>query len=232
MIAYILRHDSERSHEYAATCAESCERAGQKWVYHDNSREQFTDDIYPLDVQRQRHQYLGHVDIWKRIAESGEGGMVLEHDMYLYHAPPVPPVGVLAMIGYRLPHPDMYRGGPPVGLRAVRGWTEPSGYAMSNETAKRMSESGVYYLEHQYFEPLTRNITSFKIEQHDQYFLPQLPSRDERPYRLALYEPIAGVNWTRESTIHSEPSTDNPDLSDSFVEGLSVALRRNKEDDL
>jgi GR25 family glycosyltransferase involved in LPS biosynthesis/predicted O-methyltransferase YrrM len=93
--AYILHIDSEKSKEYALECAESCEKHGVDYEMFKGFMGLTIEDLAKKTgwkigregLEENDRQYvkeynaaLGHIEIWRKIAESGEAGVILEHD--------------------------------------------------------------------------------------------------------------------------------------------------------
>lgn len=93
--AYILYIESEKSKTYALECAESCEKHGVNYEMFKGFMGLTIEDIAERTgwkigregIEDNDRQYvkeynaaLGHIEIWRKIVESGEAGVVLEHD--------------------------------------------------------------------------------------------------------------------------------------------------------
>ena len=88
MKTYILYIDKELSQEYANDCKETCEKFGLDVIMHQGlcgleNRELTRKTGLKINTIQYASEYcgtVGHIQIWKRIAESDELGVVLEHD--------------------------------------------------------------------------------------------------------------------------------------------------------
>ena len=93
--AYILHIDTEKSKEYAKECADSCEHNSIKYEMFDGFMGLTIEDLAEKTgwkigregLEDNDRQYvkeynaaLGHIEIWRKIAESDEAGVILEHD--------------------------------------------------------------------------------------------------------------------------------------------------------
>lgn len=152
--AYILHIDTEKSKEYAKECADSCEHNSIKYEMFDGFMGLTIEDLAEKTgwkigregLEDNDRQYvkeynaaLGHIEIWRKIAESEEAGVVLEHDCIVkknFHDLEVYD-GQILHLGPRIDYgtdyefPDME-----THLMHIRRHEGAHAYAMTPDTAK------------------------------------------------------------------------------------------------
>ena len=211
--AYILKTPDHRSVQYARDVAESCMNIGLKWEYVEwyqgKVDEAWAQIKTPLPSKKAGNAgaqccFSGHIKIWEMIAESGEAGIVLEHDGMMLHKPDIDiPDDVIITLGYKLEDISRYdhvKAGPPTEIVDVRGKGHEGShaYAITPKTAENLldevSKSGVVRpLDNQYF----------------------LVSRKTR-VPIRIMSPTPAIGWIRESTIQRKSGTKNYPFIESF----------------
>ena len=222
--AYILKINDPISEEYAKTCADSCDRVGLEWEYHQGYQNMtgkagwcmsgikvnFNEPVRyipnPTAAQKANACSAGHGAIWKRIADgSDEVAIVLEHDAIMVQPPDIDiPDGFIVVLGYKIPDPHNYnadKAGPPKELFRIDGHEGAHAYAMTKKTAK--------FLVHE----IEMNGVLGAVD--NAYFI-----RGQRrtAVPLAIASPTPAIGWLRKSTIWSESAHSNYRFIPSFKE--------------
>lgn len=217
--AYILKTNSELSTKYARFSADSCDQTGTPWEYVNwfnglgEESWNHTGVPIPKTVPNNKNAqccYSGHIYIWKRILDSGQAGIILEHDGLLLHKVNFDiPDGVLVVLGYKLLDPTKYdhvSAGPPKEIVDVKqeGHEGSHAYAITPHTAaillREIQENGC------------------KLPIDNAYFL---RSR-KTAVPIKILSPTPAIGWVRESTIQKKSSEKNYDTIDSFKQHLRV----------
>lgn len=153
--AYILYIDDSKSKSYADECASSCLKYDIDYELHLGYKGLTIEDLAKKTgwsigregMEENDRQYvkeynaaMGHIDIWRKIYESGRAGVVLEHDAIVkanFHDLEVDD-GEILHLGPRMDRADDYEF--PVGLSTVylnvRRHEGAHAYAMTPATAK------------------------------------------------------------------------------------------------
>lgn len=215
MKAYILRHNSPTSKSYSEVAATSCEQVGIDY--------EFVEGFSDMDpnvawnsiglknkVNRVNHVpaaqlcSAGHAKIWKKIADSGEDGIVLEHDAVMLHSIEDIdlPEEMIVVLGYKVTDPQNYdyvKAGPPEFMRPVEGHEGAHAYAISPNTAQKL------------FNELDEYGIWSAVD--NQFFL-----RDQRKSKvpMCILDPTPALGWLRESTIWREAAQVNYEFIESF----------------
>lgn len=218
--AYILTIETPVSREYAKTCADSCDRVGLPWEYHEGFKGMSGQEAWkltgipinfkkpdPIRVNPAECCSAGHGAIWKRIAEGeDECAVVLEHDAIMLHNVDIDiPDNCIAVLGYKMPNITRYdhsRAGPPQRLLPIRGHEGAHAYAITKNTAKTLIK-----------EIETRGLLGCV---DNAYFL--LSRRTSVP--LAIVDPTPAIGWLRESTIWKSSANRNYEFIPSFKGNL------------
>jgi len=225
-LAIILRHNNPLSHEYAAKCAESCDKVGIEWEYFNgysnmtgkaawmktgipmkfNEEYRYMADDEMLDAHKANCASAGHGGIWKKIAEHSkhESFIILEHDGLLLNPVDIDiPDYKICVLGYKMKDPENYNhaaAGSPTDLIDIDGHEGAHAYAITKNTAK----------------VLVAEIEGLGVlgAVDNAYFI-----RGQRRTRvpLCIASPPPAVGWLRESTIWKGGSADrNYRFIDSF----------------
>lgn len=226
-LAYILNIDTDKSQEYARTCAESCDKVKQQYVFVKGYQEPLTarrawvetgiklaftekDIISETRVSKGDLCSAGHAKIWKMIANGQHDvGIVLEHDAIMLHSLDrfTIPDNAIVTLGYKLTDPNKYlheMAGPPSELVDIKGHEGAHAYAITKTTAQNMimeiERSGrpLGCIDNAYFIRNQRK-TSF-------------------PLKMAM--PTPAIGWLRESTIWGKSSTRNEPFHPRFKDFL------------
>lgn len=225
MKAYILRHDSPKSHAYSETASQSCERLGVEWEYFDGYSgitkwDAFCRAGYPIEKYKERMIKSGrfekvtstgcnmanHAAVWKKIVEgTHEKAIIFEHDSILLHKIDIDiPDGVIVALGYRIRKPERYnheKAGPPKKVVKIIKHVGSHAYIITKKTAQML------------IDEIYENDGPFS--NMDQcYFLRGVKIKTKIP--LAIVDPIAAVAWVRESTISKNAKDWNTSVIQSF----------------
>lgn len=223
MKAYILKIDKKLSHDYAQTCADSCDRVGLKWEYSMGFTNQtgkmafanlnipslptepFTHIQNPTQQQKAMCCTAGHFAIWQKIANGTDNvGVVLEHDAIMLHPITIEiPENTIVVLGYKLNDPTRYdhvAAGAPNELIRLDGHEGAHAYAMTKRTAKFL------------INELAQNGIRSAVD--NDYFI-RGQRRTAMPLHLA--SPTPAIGWLRESTIWGSSANKNYDFVPSFL---------------
>jgi len=208
MKVYILYHNSPLSKEYADVAAKSCINTNMPY----EMVEGFSKPMDPNDAWNtiglkrkiKRNNWVpeaqlcsaGHAKIWKKIADSGEEGILLEHDSIMLHdiSDIEFPEDTIVVLGYKVKDIHNYfhhQAGPPTGFRSLSGHEGAHAYGMTPKTAQRMLD---------------------EIEEHgvwsavdNMFFL-----RDQRVSKIpmCILDPTPAIGWLRKSTIWGDGASE------------------------
>lgn len=221
MKTLILRHDSKLSHQYAAVTAKSCDDLDIEWEYHDGYSNMSPDaawidiDIIPVELKQkwdnsnQQKASLctaSHVKMWKKIAESEEDTVILEHDALMLHKfdLKLPDMKFVAL-GYKLQKPEIYDhkgAGPTKHIIDSHSHKGTHAYAITGKTAKYLIE-----------EIKTNGGGLGCVDTH--YF-----GQKKTKVKMSIADPICAIGWLRESTIWGSSSNMNSPYIESFRKNL------------
>lgn len=196
-------------------CAASCDDTSLKWEYVDwyhegNPRYAWESIGVPIknimDRGNKKAQLAtsGHVMIWKKIRDSGQSGIVLEHDALMRHPVniEIPNKGIVAL-GYKVKDPKEYnhkKAGAPVGVKLIEGHEGAHAYAITDNTARLLLEEiekhGIKYVI---------DITHFLYSRRGYTNIP-----------LYIMYPTPAIAWVRDSTIWEDASISNYEVVKSF----------------
>lgn len=223
MKAYILKIDKKLSHDYAKTCADSCDKVGLPWTYHlgyTNQTGKMAFGSLGLGLPSEPYSYIenptqaqkamcctaGHFAIWQKIANGTDDvGIVLEHDAIMLQ--PISsnyvPENTIVVLGYKLNDPTRYdhvAAGAPNELIRLDGHEGAHAYAMTKRTAKfliaELQEKGI------------------RSAVDNDYFI-RGQRRTDMPLHIA--SPTPAIGWLRESTIWGVSANKNYDFIPSFL---------------
>jgi GR25 family glycosyltransferase involved in LPS biosynthesis len=221
--AYILRIDTDISREYAQDAADSCDKVGMDWEYHEGFYNMDPNDAWnSIGLLRhiKRNNWVpaaqnctaGHAAIWKKIYDNRECAIVMEHDALLLHNPSHVhiPHGRIVTLGYKIEDPTRYNheaAGHPRVLRAISGHEGAHAYALTWQTAKEMLDEIEKY--------------GVRSAVDNMYFLMQRKNFTNVP--LMIMDPTPAIGWVRKSTIWGEAnsSVKNYGFIHSFESNLS-----------
>lgn len=223
MKAYILKHASQISEQYANTCAASCDRVGLPWEYFEgfSNMRDFTawnniglfDFVWnntkekAIDASNNRAGLCsaGHAAIWKKIVEGDDQvAVILEHDAIMLHLPTIAiPNDTLVALGYRLENLSKYkheRAGPPINVVDRGKHNGSHAYAITKVTAKKL------------LEEIVEN--KGPLGCIDSYYF-----RGKSKFKVMMTDPICALAWVRKSSIWTKPAGENANpLLKSFIE--------------
>lgn len=218
--AYILKTTDPRSVVYAKDVADSCDKIGLQWEYLDwyqgKPDEAWKNTGVPKPPKVTGNAaaqccFSGHIAIWKKILDSGEAGIVLEHDGMMLHPVNIDiPDNTIVVLGYKLANPNEYdhdAAGLPKEIIDVNGGGHEGShaYAITPATADALlkeiaSQGAVGAIDNRYF--LKSRKTEIKIK---------------------IMSPTPAIGWIRESTIQKKSSTKNYEFIESFKQYHSTA---------
>jgi len=215
--AWILKTNHEKSNIYAKDVADSCDRVGMPWEYlnwyqRDPDSAWKNTGIPPLGEGKISGNpgaqccFSGHIAIWKKILDSGEAGIALEHDGMLLHKPEIDiPDGILVVLGYKFEDISRYdhvAAGPPNNIVDVMGGGHEGShaYAITPKTAGML------------IEEVQNNGAKGAID--NLYFLKS--RKTKVPIKIMV--PTPAIGWIRESTIQAKnkSATRNYDFVENF----------------
>lgn len=227
--AYILKTTDPRSVAYAKDVADSCDKVGLKWEYLDWFQGKPDEAWKNTGIPKPKVSgnpaaqccFSGHIAIWKKILDSGEAGIILEHDGIMLHPVNIDiPDNTIVVLGYKLANPNEYdheAAGAPTQIVDVNGEGHEGShaYAITPNTAAALLE-----------EIKTKGATG-AID--NKYFL---KSR-KTDIKIKIMSPTPAIGWIRESTIQKKSSTKNYQFIDSFqkhyIQGAAPKVQRTPE---
>lgn len=230
MKAYILRHESELSHQYADHTAKSCDAVGIQWEY----VEGYNSDVFSHEAVNSlgilNKPYInqaelkrgkthrssiaglcsaGHVKMWKKLVDSNDdAAIILEHDALMLHQIDLKlPENTIVCLGYKLEDPDKYnhvKAGPPNKIIEVKKHRGSHAYAITRGTAEFLINE-------------IRDFGSMLGCIDQQYFS---RNKSKTKSKLAIADPTPAIGWLRKSTIWTKSSTKNFTFIKSFQDNL------------
>lgn len=225
MRAYIIRITNPISVCYAKIAADSCDAIGLQWEYVQGLEQMMSVDAWKatgLDIKTIKRignlhnkaacASASHALVWKKIAESNEPGIVLEHDSLMLHSFDSSLIrdGIIHVLGYKLSDPTKYdhvSAGAPVKSTPIRAHEGAHAYCITPETAKLLIKD----LE-----------TIGAIAPVDNMFFLQT-RKTKLP--LEILDPTPAIGWIRESTIWKESASKNYPFIESFSRGCLSELK-------
>lgn len=215
--AYILKTPDHRSVQYAKDVADSCDKIGLKWEYLDwyqgkpNEAWQNTGVPIPKNISGSPAAqccFSGHIAIWKKIVDSNETGIILEHDGMMLHKIDIDiPDDQIVVLGYKLENPEKYdhtTAGPPTQIIDVNGGGHEGShaYVITPSTAQKL------------LDEISSNGAKRAID--NEYFLKSRKTK----IPIKIMSPTPAIGWIRESTIQKKSGIKNYEFIDSFKENL------------
>lgn len=213
--AYILKTDHVKSTEYAADVARSCDDVGLQYEYvnwyQGQPEEAWANTGVPKPPKVSGSPaaqccFSGHLAMWKKILDSGEAGIVLEHDGMMLHYPDIDILDdFIVLMGYKLRDPNQYNhklAGPPVEIVDVKGMGHEGShaYALTPHTADRL------------IKEVLEQGASGAID--NRYFLKSRKSK----IGLKIMSPTPAIGWIRDSTIQARGHS--ADRNYEFIESF------------
>lgn len=223
MRTFILRHDDPKSHEYANTASESCDKFNMKWEYFEGfSKIKGSDALKSLgidviketqaDIHSSKNKAqlctASHVAIWKKmIDEKIHQAIILEHDAIMIQPfDMILPKQNIIALGYKTTDIDRYK--PPEEktccLTRIDKIHGSHAYALTLDTAKSLYD-GVY-----------KRRTAGCIDSH----IMQTP-KFRNSVGMMIADPIVALGWLRDSTIWNQSSSNIGKTIKSYRENLS-----------
>jgi len=223
MKTYILRHDSEKSYEYAKCAAKSCDDLNIEWEYFEGFSNILGSDALkslgiPIKKQTQASIHsaknkgqlctASHAAIWKKmIDEKIYEAVILEHDaiMIREYNMMIPKHAIIAL-GYKLNDPTRYvqPKEKTCEIRKIPGIHGSHAYALTLEAATKLFEGG---MQRGSFGCIDNHIM-----RNGKY---------RNGLEMMITDPIVALGWVRESTIQGQASKTNPNFIQSFKDNLS-----------
>jgi len=223
MKAFILRHDSQLSHEYSEIASESCDAVKLEWEYFDGFSNMLGSDAQkqlgiianPKKTKRSVNSAenkaqlctAGHMGIWKHIVDNDvEEAVILEHDAVMLQKPDFKfPDDAVIALGYKLHDINRYAHQEQKSeLRKIDRHSGSHAYALSKRAAQQLLDG------------ISKSGSAGCIDQH--MFR---ANRFRNNLNLYISDPICAIGWIRKSTIWNESSNHNFEYVDSFREKLS-----------
>ena len=222
--AYILRVNNPLSIEYSLTAAESCDKVGLPYEFHEGVTNKSSYDAWlnsgielkPGSHEHKRHNTninkaacatVGHAQIWKKIADNNECAVILEHDALMLQ--PVNeldiPDNIMVVLGYKLEDPTKYdyiKAGKPQRIYNIGAHEGAHAYAITSKTANELLKE----YKNQGIQGVIDN-THF------------LKGRNTK-IPLHIADPTPAIGWLRKSTIWDKSATRNYNFIDSFNRNL------------
>lgn len=215
--AYILKTTHEKSVQYAQDVANSCDAIGLNWEYLHWYQQQPEEGWQNTGVPKPKKIsggpgaqccFSGHIAIWKKILDSGETSIVLEHDGMMLHKIDLDiPDNTIVVLGYKLEKIGSYdhkaAGAPKEIIDVLGGGHEGShAYAITPQTAETLlneiqKEGAMGAIDNRYFLKSRKTSVAIKI-----------------------MSPTPAIGWIRDSTIQARSSTRNYEFIPSFKNHL------------
>lgn len=221
---YIIRISSSLSQQYAETCAKSCESLSIDYEFFEGIENMRNYDAWTstgLDIRQGSMDHrkpsqgvdaaaccsVSHALVWKRIAETQQCAVILEHDALMLHKITVNiPDGKIVALGYKTTDPSRYdhiKAGPPKNILDIGSHHGAHAYAITPKTAEMLLEELRVYGG------------GGPID--NRFFMKERWSK----IPLAIMEPTPAIGWIRESTIWEKAST----ISGATVRSFSNHLK-------
>jgi len=223
MKAFILRHDSTLSYEYAEIAAESCDEHKIEWEYFEGFSNMLGSDAHkqigvienpkktlkPINSDSNKAQLCtaGHVAIWKHIVDTRmQSAIILEHDAVMLQEFDFNiNYDCIVALGYKLKDKNQYNHvKDKVALRKIDKHSGSHAYVITRGAAEQMLDN------------IREMGTSGCVDQH---VFRANTLRKNVPLYIA--DPVCAIGWIRKSTIWGAASLVNFDYIDSFKKNLS-----------
>lgn len=222
-VAFIIRISSDTSQQYAEMCAKTCESVGIRYEFFDGVENMRNYDAWTttgLDIKSGSMDHrretegvdaaaccsVSHALVWKRIAETRQCAIILEHDALMLHNIELDiPDGKIVVLGYKLTNPNRYnhvRAGPPKNILDTQYHHGAHAYTITSNTADMLLH-----------ELRTRG-GGGPID--NRFFMKQRKSK----IPIAIMEPTPAIGWIRESSIWSTADTAMGPTVQSFKKHL------------
>lgn len=212
--AYIIRTPNPKSQEYSEIAAETCRKVGMPFEFLEWFQGEAEKSWQHVGIPKVSGKLTGnvaahccwtaHLACMKKILDSGQAGIILEHDAMMLHKPTISiPDDMIVVLGYKLKDPNAYdyiSAGPPSEIVDVNsgGHEGSHAYAITPKTAET------------WIEEVQRNGIPKPID--NAYFLRSRKSK----IGIKIMSPCPAIAWVRESTIQPTASFKNYPFIDSF----------------
>jgi GR25 family glycosyltransferase involved in LPS biosynthesis len=223
--AYIIRISSAISQQYAEGCAKTCEDVGIDYDFFDGveNRRNYDAwmmsglDIKPGSMDHRKDTWeidaaaccsVSHALIWKRIVETQQCAIVLEHDALMLHKIDIDiPDNKIVVLGYKLVNPSRYdhiAAGPPKQIIDIPYHHGAHAYAITPGTAAML-------------------LNELKYEGgggpiDNRFFMKKRWSK----IPLAIVDPTPAIGWIRRSTIWENADRSSQSTIRSFSKHLKM----------
>lgn len=222
---YIIRISSPLSQQYAETCAKSCESLGIDYEFFEGVENKRSYDAWTLtgldikqgsldhrkpsqDVDAAACCSVSHALVWKRVAETQQCAVILEHDALMLHKIGIDiPDGKIVVLGYKTTDPSKYdhvKAGPPKNILDVKSHHGAHAYAITPNTAEML------------LDELRTCGGGGPID--NRFFMKKRWSK----IPLAIVDPTPAIGWIRQSTIWESASDVRGTTIKSFTKHLKV----------
>lgn len=214
--AYIIRISDTISQQYAKDAADSCDKIGLPYEFHDGvenktAYEAWTQCPFPVkmvgiyksdDIDKAACATVSHAMVWKKISDRKETAVVLEHDALMLQPVSIEvPDNALVVLGYKLTDPSKYnhiQSGPPKQLVPIAGHEGAHAYTLTWNTAESLLNE--------------LNTVGVNLPIDNTFFLKMRRSK----VPLYIADPTPAIGWIRQSTIWKTSSAANYDFIPSF----------------
>lgn len=218
-LAYILRTPHPQSQQYSQDVAASCEKISLPYTYVEwfqgepEKAWEATGVPKPSKVSGSAAAqccFSGHIAIWKKILDSGQAGIALEHDGMMLHKIDIDiPDNKIVVLGYKLEDPERYKhlkAGPPQTIMPTLGGGHEGShaYAITPKTAQTL------------LDEIQENGCPGAID--NRYFLKSRKSK----VPIHIMSPTPAIGWIRASTIQSKGKSSNRNYE--FIESFKNNL--------
>lgn len=222
--AYILRVNDPISIEYSLTAAESCDKIGLPYEFHEGVTNKSSYDAWMnsgIELKAGSHEHkrnnmsinkaacatVGHAQIWKKIADNKECAVILEHDALMLQSVNELdiPDDVMVVLGYKLEDPSKYdhmKAGKPTRIYNIGAHEGAHAYAITAKTAIALLQ--------EYKDKGTQGVID------NTHFL---KGRNTK-IPLHIADPTPAIGWLRKSTIWDKSASKNYVFIDSFKQNL------------
>ena len=224
MKAYILKTKNPLSDEYATVCGNSCVQNKTSyefldWWHEGNPKDAWASigipigkfDAFKASNAKAQFATSGHAMIWKKIRDSGQPGIVLEHDAIMLHPIDIEiPDDMIVVLGYKLQNPQEYdhiKAGPPHEIVDIpeNGHEGAHAYAITHNTAQKLLD-----------EIADRGVPGAIDNTH---FLKSRSKHTKIP--IKIMSPTPALGWLRESTIWKKSAARNYRFISSFQDNYT-----------
>lgn len=213
--AYIIRTPHALSMKYSEDAANQCRKLGIDFEFLEwfqGQSEKAWEKVQEIGVNINKKTgngpaqccFSAHIYLWKKILDSGEPGIILEHDGMMLHKIDIDiPDDAIIVLGYKVENWTDYnyvKAGPPTNVMNIKdeGHEGSHAYVITPVTAKKL------------IDEVTAKGATGAID--NVYFLKSRKTK----VPIRIMNPTPAIGWIRESTIQRKSSTKNYPFIDSF----------------